>query len=73
MVAIETVDVAPHWSVASFLITFGIQARGGCACAGPYAHRLLGMTGAVGIRLRAEIGLAMKVAKPGWTRLAFSS
>ena len=23
---------------------FGIQARGGCACAGPYAQRLLGMT-----------------------------
>ena len=23
---------------------FGIQARGGCACAGPYAHDLLGIT-----------------------------
>ncbi len=23
---------------------FGIQARGGCACAGPYAQRLLGMS-----------------------------
>lgn len=22
---------------------FGIQARGGCACAGPYAHDLLGI------------------------------
>ena len=25
-------------------IQFGIQARGGCACAGPYAQRLLGMS-----------------------------
>jgi len=23
---------------------FGIQSRGGCACAGPYAQRLLGMS-----------------------------
>jgi selenocysteine lyase/cysteine desulfurase len=22
---------------------FGIQARGGCSCAGPYGHRLLGI------------------------------
>ncbi|GER40638.1 cysteine desulfurase [Striga asiatica] len=35
---------------------FGIQARGGCACAGPYGHRLL--NGYTGI-------------KPGWTRVSF--
>ena len=22
---------------------FGVQARGGCSCAGPYGHRLLGI------------------------------
>ena len=30
---------------------FGIQARGGCACAGPYAHRLLGIDAR---RIRAD-------------------
>ncbi|MEH6506834.1 MAG: aminotransferase class V-fold PLP-dependent enzyme [Sulfitobacter litoralis] len=51
---------------------FGIQARGGCACAGPYAHRLLGIDRAQSDQLRAEIASGNEVAKPGWTRLAFS-
>lgn len=51
---------------------FGIQARGGCACAGPYAHRLLGLDRAASERLRAQILAGDEAAKPGWTRLAFS-
>ena len=27
-----------------FFYQFGIQARGGCACAGPYAQKLLGLS-----------------------------
>jgi selenocysteine lyase/cysteine desulfurase len=51
---------------------FGIQARGGCSCAGPYGHRLLGIDGAA-----AEANAARAVAgwlgsKPGWTRISFS-
>nr|WP_249219054.1 aminotransferase class V-fold PLP-dependent enzyme [Loktanella sp. SALINAS62] len=52
---------------------FGIQARGGCACAGPYAHRLLGIDRAQSDRLRADILAGHEIAKPGWTRLAFSA
>jgi hypothetical protein len=51
---------------------FGIQARGGCSCAGPYGHRLLDIDDAA-----AEANAARAVAgwlgsKPGWTRISFS-
>jgi len=51
---------------------YGIQARGGCACAGPYAHRLLqiGQTESEGLRQSIRSGEELK--KPGWTRLNFS-
>ena len=52
---------------------FGIQARGGCACAGPYAHRLLNIDQAMSNRLRQDILSGNEIAKPGWTRLAFSA
>lgn len=51
---------------------FGIQARGGCACAGPYAHRLLGLDRARSDGLREAILDGQEIEKPGWTRLAFS-
>lgn len=34
---------------------FGIQARGGCACAGPYAHTLLKVDRNKSINLRSEV------------------
>jgi hypothetical protein len=51
---------------------FGIQARGGCSCAGPYGHRLLGIDPD---RARAFASQAVDGwlgIKPGWTRLSFS-
>ncbi len=50
----------------------GIQARGGCACAGPYAHRLLGIDEAASADLRARINAGEEIDKPGWVRLNFS-
>ncbi len=50
----------------------GVQARGGCACAGPYAHRLLGIDKAQSEALRADILDGNEIEKPGWTRLGFS-
>jgi len=50
----------------------GIQARGGCACAGPYVHDLLGIDGAASERLRAEILAGNEIEKPGFTRLNLS-
>ncbi|MHA7773461.1 aminotransferase class V-fold PLP-dependent enzyme [Roseibium sp. M-1] len=51
---------------------YGIQARGGCACAGPYAHRLLGIDRDRSDALRQGILSGEELKKPGWTRLNFS-
>lgn len=51
---------------------YGIQARGGCACAGPYAHRLLGIDHAGSETLRADLAAGRELRKPGWVRLNFS-
>ena len=51
---------------------FGIQARGGCACAGPYAHRLLHIDRAASARLRREILAGHEEHKPGFTRVNLS-
>ncbi len=51
---------------------FGIQARGGCACAGPYVHRLLQIGDAQSDALRAEILAGDERHKPGFVRLNLS-
>lgn len=50
----------------------GIQARGGCACAGPYAHRLLSIDARQSAAIRAAIRAGEEARKPGWTRLSLS-
>jgi selenocysteine lyase/cysteine desulfurase len=51
---------------------FGIQARGGCSCAGPYGHRLLSIDDARSAAFRNEIGHGCEGIKPGWTRINFN-
>ncbi len=51
---------------------YGIQARGGCACAGPYGHRLLDVDREYSEMLRDSIRAGEEMKKPGWTRLNFS-
>jgi len=51
---------------------FGIQARGGCSCAGPYGHRLLAIDAARSHAFRDEISLGCEGIKPGWTRVNFN-
>jgi selenocysteine lyase/cysteine desulfurase len=48
---------------------FGIQARGGCSCAGPYGHRLLDIGPARSHALRDEISRGCDGLKPGWARI----
>ncbi|MEV0941969.1 aminotransferase class V-fold PLP-dependent enzyme [Micromonospora wenchangensis] len=50
---------------------FGIQARGGCSCAGPYGHRLLGIDEERSRAFRVEIARGCEGIKPGWTRITF--
>ena len=51
---------------------YGIQARGGCACAGPYVHRLLAISPAYSAQLRQEILSGDESHKPGFVRLNLS-
>ena len=50
----------------------GIQARGGCACAGSYGHRLLGIDSAVSETLFERLDAGLELEKPGWVRLNLS-
>ena len=51
---------------------YGVQARGGCVCAGPYGHRLLGIDLDQSQDFRMAILGGKEIEKPGWTRLGFS-
>jgi selenocysteine lyase/cysteine desulfurase len=51
---------------------FGIQSRGGCSCAGPYGHRLLGIDLATSRRFESEILAGYEGIKPGWVRVSFN-
>jgi selenocysteine lyase/cysteine desulfurase len=51
---------------------FGIQSRGGCSCAGPYGHRLLGIDLAKSHEFEAQIAGGCEGIKPGWVRVNFN-
>jgi len=51
---------------------FGIQARGGCSCAGPYGHRLLGIDLETSHEFEREIARGCEGIKPGWVRVNFN-
>lgn len=51
---------------------FGIQSRGGCSCAGPYGHRLLGIDIERSHEFEREITRGCEGIKPGWTRVNFN-
>ncbi len=61
-----------HGAVTALLNDlFGIQARGGCSCAGPYGHRLLGIDPEHSRAYESEILSGLAGIKPGWTRVGF--
>ncbi|KAL5227178.1 hypothetical protein ABZP36_015443 [Zizania latifolia] len=51
---------------------FGVQARGGCACAGPYGHRLLGITPARAKAIKSAVEMGYHGVRPGWTRVSLA-
>jgi selenocysteine lyase/cysteine desulfurase len=51
---------------------FGIQSRGGCSCAGPYGHRLLGIDLERSHQFEREIARGCEGIKPGWVRVNFN-
>ena len=66
-----------HWLHHNFVVAvlndlFGIQARGGCSCAGPYGHRLLGIDIERSHEFEREITGGCEGIKPGWVRVNFN-
>eukprot|EP00730_Choanoeca_flexa_P019292 TRINITY_DN9419_c0_g1_i1.p1 TRINITY_DN9419_c0_g1~~TRINITY_DN9419_c0_g1_i1.p1 ORF type:complete len:1082 (+),score=286.83 TRINITY_DN9419_c0_g1_i1:146-3391(+) len=61
-----------HWNYVAALLNdvFGIQARGGCLCAGPYAHRLLGLTPQDARDLEEQLLHKKEVLRPGFVRVS---
>ncbi|PWJ86502.1 selenocysteine lyase/cysteine desulfurase [Pseudaminobacter salicylatoxidans] len=51
---------------------FGIQARAGCSCAGPYAHDLLAIPAGQAERHEALVAGGESLLRPGWVRLGFN-
>ena len=51
---------------------FGLQSRGGCSCAGPYGHRLLGIDIVQSSEYKCEILKGAEGIKPGWARINFN-
>ena len=51
---------------------FGIQARGGCSCAGPYGGSLLGLGPDNGKEFLHIVGQGYSSLKPGWARVNFN-
>ncbi|MCB2176189.1 MAG: aminotransferase class V-fold PLP-dependent enzyme [Actinomycetales bacterium] len=51
---------------------FGIQSRGGCSCAGPYGHALLGIDLERSHEFEREISVGCEGIKPGWVRVSFN-
>ncbi len=61
-----------NFVVALLSDLFGIQSRGGCSCAGPYGHRLLGIDLEQSHRFEREISRGCEGIKPGWVRVNFN-
>ncbi|ALO45973.1 aminotransferase class V-fold PLP-dependent enzyme [Pseudohongiella spirulinae] len=51
---------------------FGIQVRGGCSCAGPYAHHLLGLSVQQSEAIESAVSQGASIMRPGWVRLNFN-
>ncbi|KAG5179831.1 hypothetical protein JKP88DRAFT_261266 [Tribonema minus] len=63
-----------HYNFVCALLNdlFGVQARGGCACAGPYAQRLLGLSASAVRALETQLLLKHELLRPGFTRLSLA-
>ncbi len=61
-----------HFVVAVLNDLFGIQARGGCSCAGPYGHYLLGIDADRAHAIQRQVSDGYLGSKPGWSRITFN-
>ncbi|PIE37841.1 MAG: aminotransferase [Gammaproteobacteria bacterium] len=63
-----------HYGFVTALMNdlFGIQLRGGCSCAGPYGHYLLGLTPKLSAMIDKASEQGFTAFRPGWVRLNFN-
>jgi len=61
-----------NYVVALLNDLFGVQSRGGCSCAGPYGHRLLGIDIEQSSAFEREVVRGCEGIKPGWVRVNFN-
>ena len=61
-----------HYNLIVKLLSdhFGIQVRGGCACAGTYGHYLLEVSYEKSLEITEKIGFGDLSQKPGWVRMS---
>ncbi|MCL6601996.1 MAG: aminotransferase class V-fold PLP-dependent enzyme [Paenibacillus sp.] len=61
-----------HYNLVVQLLNdrFGIQARGGCACAGPYGHFLLGIGPKLSSQISETLNTGDQSERPGWVRVS---
>ena len=71
---IKSGDKHLHYNFVVALLNdlFGIQARGGCSCAGPYGHRLLDIDLETSREYEKVIATGVEILKPGWVRVGFN-
>ncbi len=65
--------VGIHYNLIVRLLNdrFGVQARGGCSCAGTYGHYLLHVDPSHSRAITGRIDLGDLSEKPGWVRISF--
>lgn len=62
-----------HYNLVVRLLNdrFGVQARGGCSCAGTYGHFLLNVDPTLSHQITDKIDAGDLSDKPGWVRISF--
>ena len=65
-------DLHHGFVVALLNDLFGIQVRGGCSCAGPYAHTLLDIDRDTSEHFEQAIIAGDSLMRPGWVRVNFN-
>lgn len=61
-----------HYSLIAKILNdrFGIQARGGCSCAGTYGHYLLNINEETSKSIEQKIKNGCLIDRPGWVRIS---
>lgn len=71
---IHCADRFLHYNFVTALLNdlFGVQSRGGCMCAGPFGHELLGVDSESSFETIKVMHTKQELYKPGFTRLSFT-